>query len=63
MTDDELTHALRAAEAIYRSAQGIADEKREERNKLVRAALRKKWTHARIAEVTGLTRGRINQLR
>jgi hypothetical protein len=53
---------LRDAEAAYRAAFARAEELREERNALIRAALREGWTHARIAEATGLTRGRIGQM-
>jgi len=35
---------------------------REARNAGVREALAEGWTHAQIAEATGLTRGRIGQL-
>lgn len=58
MTADE----LRKAEARYKRAAKRADEAREERNRLVRAALAEGWTHAKIAEATGLTRGRIGQM-
>jgi hypothetical protein len=34
---------------------------RLERDKLIRRALKQGWTHAQIAQVTGLTRGRIGQ--
>ena len=59
MTPDE----LRAAEAAYRAAFVRSEKLRAERNELVREALKAGWTHAQIAEVTGLSRGRINQLR
>lgn len=58
MTVDE----LRKAEARYRRASSRAEEAREARNEAVRKALADGWTHARIAEATGLTRGRINQI-
>lgn len=53
---------LRDAEAVFRAASARADELREGRNRLVRAALAGGWTHARIARVTGLTRGRVGQI-
>jgi hypothetical protein len=59
MTDAQ----LRRAEANYRHAATEAELLRAKRNRLVQEALAQGWTHARIAEATGLTRGRINQLR
>lgn len=53
---------LRKAEAAYKAASRRAEAKREERNRLVREALAEGWTHAQIAEATGLTRGRVGQL-
>lgn len=58
MTADE----LRKAEARYQRALAHSEEARELRNATVRAALEASWTHAQIAEATGLTRGRIGQL-
>jgi hypothetical protein len=58
MTVDE----LKKAEARYRRAFSRAEEAREARNAAVRAALAEGWTHQRISEATGLTRGRINQI-
>lgn len=58
MTTDE----LRKAEARYQRASVRAEEARTERNALVRAALAEGWTHAQIAEATGLSRGRIGQM-
>jgi hypothetical protein len=54
---------LRKAEARYQRAFRRSEEAREERNRLVVAALADGWTHARIAEATGLTRGRVGQFR
>ena len=59
MRDDDLLKADRA----YRRAAERAETLREARNALVRQALSEGWTHAKIAEVTGLSRGRISQLR
>jgi hypothetical protein len=53
---------LRQAEATYRAAADRAEHAREARNAAVRQALAEGWTHAQIAEVTGLTRGRIGQI-
>jgi CRP-like cAMP-binding protein len=58
MTADE----LRKAEARYQRAFARSEELREARNLLVRQALADGWTHARIAEATGLTRGRVGQI-
>jgi hypothetical protein len=58
MTTDE----LRKAEARYKRASLRAEEAREARNRLVREALTEGWTHARIAEATGLSRGRVGQI-
>jgi DNA-directed RNA polymerase specialized sigma24 family protein len=53
---------LRSAETRYRRASAIAETHRQARNAAVRQALADGWTYAQIAEVTGLTRGRIGQL-
>ena len=53
---------LRAIESRYQRASQAAETAREARNAAVRAALDEGWTHARIAEATGLSRGRINQI-
>ena len=39
-----------------------SEDARQERNRLVLEALQAGWTHARIAEATGLTRGRVGQI-
>lgn len=54
---------LRKAEAAYQAAFRRYEATREARNAAVRQALAEGWTHAKIAEATGLSRGRINQLR
>lgn len=54
---------LRKAEAAYQAAFRRYEAAREARNAAVRQALAEGWTHAAIAEATGLSRGRINQLR
>lgn len=53
---------LHKAEARYKRAAVRAEDARRERNRIVRQALAAGWTHAAIAEATGLTRGRIGQL-
>lgn len=53
---------LKKAEARYRRAYSRAEEAREARNDAVRKALKAGWTHQRISEATGLSRGRINQI-
>jgi hypothetical protein len=58
MTDKE----FRKAEARYQRACRRSEELRQERNTLVEQALAEGWTHARVAEATGLTRGRIGQM-
>ena len=58
MTADD----LRKAEARYQRAFRRSEELREARNGLVREALAAGWTHVKIAEATGLTRGRVGQL-
>ena len=53
---------LRKAEARYARASARSEALRAERNALVRQAVTDGWTHAQIAEATGLTRGRIGQI-
>jgi hypothetical protein len=50
------------AEARYQRAFRRSEVERERRNAAVREALAAGWTHARIAEATGLTRGRVGQI-
>jgi hypothetical protein len=52
---------LRQAEARYKRASSRADAMREQRNALVHEALTEGWTHAQIAEATGLSRGRVSR--
>jgi DNA-binding NarL/FixJ family response regulator len=59
MTPDD----LQKAEARYQRAFRRAEEARTERNRLILAALAAGWTHARIAEATGMSRGRVSQIR
>jgi DNA-binding NarL/FixJ family response regulator len=58
MTADQ----LRATEARYQRAFRRSETAREERNRAVQEALAAGWTHAQIAEATGLTRGRVGQI-
>jgi hypothetical protein len=53
---------LRQAEARYQRASRRSEEAREARNAAVRAALEAGWTHARIAEATGMSRARVGQI-
>ena len=56
------TEELQKAEAAYRAASRRAEKAREQRNRLVCEALAQGWTHAKIADATGLTRGRVGQI-
>ena len=56
------TVSLQLAEGDYREAVRRTEELRQVRNELVAQALAEGWTHARISEATGLTRGRVGQL-
>lgn len=60
VTDRE--QELVKTEAAYRAASRRAEKARESRNAAVRGALDDGMTHAQIANATGLTRGRINQI-
>jgi DNA-binding NarL/FixJ family response regulator len=53
---------LRKAEAAYRAASSRAEAKREARNAVVLEALADGWTHAQVAQATGLTRSRVGQI-
>lgn len=54
---------LEAIEARYKRASLRVEELRAVRNAAIREALAEGMTHATIAAATGLSRGRINQLR
>jgi DNA-directed RNA polymerase specialized sigma24 family protein len=58
----ELAKALRSASRDIRRRQDALRALEERRNCLVRQAAAEGWTHQQIADVTGLTRGRIGQL-
>ena len=58
MTADD----LRKAEARYQRAYRRAEEAREARNATLCDALNAGWTHAQIADATGLTRSRVGQI-
>lgn len=53
---------LREAEARYQRAFRRSETEREARNAAVRQALEQGWTHAQVAQTTGLTRSRVGQL-
>lgn len=53
---------LRKAETRYQRAFARAEAERNARNDAIRKAIAAGWTHARIAEVTALTRGRVGQI-
>ena len=58
MTPDELRKLQRAHERAAVKAKAA----QEARNAGVREALAEGWTHAAIADATGLTRGRVGQM-
>lgn len=53
---------LRKFEARYQRAFRRCEAERETRNAAVRKALVDGWTHAQVAEATGLTRARVGQI-
>lgn len=59
MTTNELREVQRAQERTAARYKTIT----EKRNALVRQALAEGWTHQRISEATGLSRGRISQIK
>lgn len=60
MTPEE---EIRQAEVRYQRAFARSEEAREERNDLVRKMLAAGWTHAKVAEATGMSRGRVSQIK
>jgi transcriptional regulator with XRE-family HTH domain len=58
MTADKLRNAM----AGWRRAELRQTTLRVQRDDTIRAAIATGWTHAAIAEATGLTRGRVNQI-
>src|SRR5947209_7443622 len=60
--DAALTVELAELSARIREQQQALRALEEPRNRLVKRAIAKGWTHAQIAEATGLTRGRIGQI-
>jgi hypothetical protein len=60
--DEQLALDLAATETDYRRAAAKAEELRANRTQLTAVALDRGWTHARISELTGLTRGRVGQI-
>jgi DNA-binding NarL/FixJ family response regulator len=57
------TKHLRHLERAYQTAAAKAEAKRQERNAAVAEALTAGMTHAEIAKATGMSRGRVGQLR
>jgi len=53
---------LRTAATNYASTAENVTELLAVRNTLIRQALANGWTHAMVADATGLSRGRINQI-
>lgn len=53
---------LRAAQRAHEAASAKGGSTLQARNEAIHEALAEGWTHAAIAEATGLTRGRIGQL-
>jgi DNA-directed RNA polymerase specialized sigma24 family protein len=58
----ELAKTLRSVSKDIRRRQDALRPIEARRNELVRQALAEGWTHAQIAEATGLQRARIGQL-
>lgn len=58
MTQEE----LREAEARYQRAFARSETEREARNEALRRAAAEGWSHARIADATGLGRARVGQI-
>ena len=58
MTADALRKATIAAQRAAEKAVAA----RNGRDFTIRAAIATGWTHAAVAEATGLTRGRVNQI-
>jgi DNA-directed RNA polymerase specialized sigma24 family protein len=54
---------LIAAEIAYQDAHKATEGLRQERNDLILLALQQGWTHAQLSEATGLSRGRIGQIK
>lgn len=63
MPDDKHLAPLRKTGYRYIVAQAELDAARKARDAAIRKALKQGMTHAQIAEATGVSRGRINQLR
>ncbi len=57
------TEELRQAEARYQRAFRRSEKLREARNATVQQALAEGWTHQKVSEATGLSRGRISQIK
>lgn len=57
-----LEQHLQDAGLRVRHLQGDLETAQAHRDKLVRQALKRGWSHARISEATGLTRSRVGQI-
>jgi hypothetical protein len=53
---------IRQAEARYQKAHTRSERAREQRNATIHQALAEGWSHAQIAEASGLTRSRVGQI-
>jgi hypothetical protein len=60
--DPELLEAMQATQAQFAESAAVTNALRDERDCMIREALKDGWTHADIARATGLTRGRVGQL-
>lgn len=59
----DLEKQLRDVERRYQKAADRAEALRQEREKLARQALAAGWTHARLAEALGKSRGWVSRFR
>lgn len=62
MSHYPLEQQLEDAGAHVRTLQEDLAREQTRRDKLVRQALKRGWSHARISEATGLTRSRVGQI-
>ncbi len=53
---------IRRVDTAWKTAAADATEKSKERKRVIRQALQEGWTHAQVAAVLGVTRGRIGQI-
>lgn len=57
-----LADDLRDAEASFREASAVAEEKRETRNALIHEAREQGWSLGKIADAMGVSRSRVAQI-